>query len=85
MLTLIGVVVVLSIALLVRHRTCCSDGRRRVPSDALLVLEVGGELAENAPTDVVTYLRGAQDADGPRRSSTTCERPRSIAACAPCC
>ena len=26
----------------------------------MLVLEVGGELSENAPTDVVTYLRGAR-------------------------
>ena len=31
-----------------------------VPSNAMLVLEVGGELSENAPTDVVTYLRGGR-------------------------
>lgn len=31
-----------------------------VPSNAMLVLEIGGELSENAPTDVVTYLRGAR-------------------------
>src|SRR4051794_27614790 len=31
-----------------------------VPSRAMLVLEVGGELTENAPTDVVTYLRGTR-------------------------
>lgn len=29
-----------------------------VPSNALLVLEVGGDLAENAPADVVSYLQG---------------------------
>lgn len=29
-----------------------------VPSNALLVLEVGGDLAENAPADVVSYLEG---------------------------
>ncbi|MGC4083081.1 MAG: S49 family peptidase [Vicinamibacterales bacterium] len=31
-----------------------------IPSDALLVLEVGGDLTENAPTDVVTYLQGGR-------------------------
>src|SRR5436305_9170743 len=31
-----------------------------VPSDATLVLRVGGDLAERAPADVVGYLRGAR-------------------------
>lgn len=31
-----------------------------VPAHAMLVLDIGGDLAENAPTDVVTYLRGAR-------------------------
>ncbi|MBS1816306.1 MAG: signal peptide peptidase SppA [Acidobacteria bacterium] len=31
-----------------------------VPSNAMLVLEVGGNLTENAPTDVVTYLQGGR-------------------------
>src|SRR5215472_12584939 len=31
-----------------------------VPSNATLVLRVGGDLAEVAPTDVVNYLRGVR-------------------------
>ena len=53
-----------------------------VPSNATLVLRVGGDLAEVAPADVVGYLRGVADADRPRRSSTTCARRRSIRASA---
>ena len=56
-----------------------------VPSNATLVLKVGGDLAEVAPADVVGYLRGATHADRPRRSSTTCARPRSTRASSPCC
>ena len=59
-LTVIGGVVVLSIALL--FATYLLFGRApALPSDALLVLEVGGELSENAPTDIVTYLRGGRN------------------------
>src|SRR5215217_606373 len=59
-LTMIGGLVVLSIALL--FATYLLFGRApAVPSDALLVLQVGGELSENAPTDIVTYLRGGRN------------------------
>ena len=47
---------------------CCISlfGREpAVPSNATLVLRVGGDLAELAPADVVGYLRGVEDADRP--------------------
>ena len=56
------------------------SGRRPRAGGAVertLVLRVGGDLTELAPDDVVGYLRGVEGADGARRSSTTCARPRS--------
>ena len=57
--TLIGIAVVLSIAGFVTLYLLFGRAPA-VPSRAMLVLEVGGDLSENAPTDVVTYLRGAR-------------------------
>jgi protease-4 len=57
--TLIGVGVVLSILAFVGLYFVF--GRTPpVPAHAMLVLDIGGDLSENAPTDVVTYLRGAR-------------------------
>ena len=57
--TLVGIAVVLSIAGFVTLYMLFGRAPA-VPSRAMLVLEVGGDLSENAPTDVVTYLRGAR-------------------------
>ncbi|HUR33529.1 MAG TPA: signal peptide peptidase SppA [Vicinamibacterales bacterium] len=57
--TLIGVAVVLSIAGFVALYFLVGRAPA-VPANAILVLEVGGDLSENAPTDVVTYLRGGR-------------------------
>ena len=40
--------------------TCCSAASPAVPSNATLVLRVGGDLTEVAPADVVGYLRGVR-------------------------
>jgi len=58
-LTLIGVAVVLSITGFVALYFLVGRAPS-VPARTMLVLELGGDLAENAPTDVVTYLRGAR-------------------------
>jgi protease IV len=58
-ITFIGVAVVLSVTGLIALYVLV--GRTpSVPSRSMLILEVGGDLTENAPTDVVTYLRGAR-------------------------
>ena len=58
-LTLIGVLVVLWIGVFVALYFLIGRGPS-VPSNAMLVLEIGGDLSENAPTDIVTYLRGGR-------------------------
>lgn len=57
--TLLGVAIVLSAgAFLALY---LAFGRTpSVPANSMLVLEVGGDLSENAPADVVTYLRGGR-------------------------
>ncbi len=56
---LLGVAVVLSIGAFIALYMLF--GRTpSVPANSMLVLEVGGDLSENAPTDVVTYLRGGR-------------------------
>ena len=57
--TLVGIAVVLSIAGFITLYMLFGRAPA-VPSRALLVLEMGGDLSENAPSDVVTYLRGAR-------------------------
>jgi protease-4 len=57
--TLIGAGVVFSVLAFVGLYLLFGRGPG-VPAHAVLVLEVGGELPENAPTDVVTYIRGAR-------------------------
>ena len=57
--TLLGIAVVISIAGFAALYVMF--GREpAVPSSATLVLRVGGDLAEIAPTDVVTYVRGVR-------------------------
>lgn len=56
----IGVVVVLLVFAVAGLAVGFSRGPS-VPSNALLVLEVGGDLAETAPTDVVSYFQGARN------------------------
>jgi protease IV len=58
-LTLLGAAVLVSVAAFVTLYMLFGRAPG-VPSNAMLVLEVGGELSENAPTDVVTYLRGGR-------------------------
>lgn len=55
----IGVVVVLLVFVVAGLAVGFSRGPS-VPSNALLVLEVGGDLSETAPNDVVTYFQGAR-------------------------
>ena len=57
--TLIGIAIVLSIAGFATLYMLFGRAPA-VPSRAMLVLEVGGDLTENAPTDVVSYLRGTR-------------------------
>jgi protease IV len=57
--TLIGVAVAMSIAGFVALYFLFGRAPA-VPSKSMLVLEVGGDLTENAPTDVVAYLRGGR-------------------------
>lgn len=58
-LTLLGAAVVLSIVAFVA--LYLAFGRApSVPANALLMLPVGGDLSETAPSDVVTYLRGSR-------------------------
>lgn len=59
MLTLLGAAVVLSMAAFVALYLVFGRAPS-VPSNALLILPVGGDLAETAPSDVVAYLRGAR-------------------------
>jgi protease IV len=56
-LTLLGAAVALSIVAFIALYLVFGRAPS-VPSDALLILPVGGDLAETAPSDVVTYLRG---------------------------
>jgi len=58
-MTLLGVAVVMFIAAFVAIYMLVGRGPA-VPSNAMLVLQIGGDLSENAPTDVVTYLRGGR-------------------------
>ena len=78
--TFLGVALVVSIAGFVLLYILV--GREpAVARQSVLVLRVGGDLAEVAGADVVGYLRGAQDTDGPldRRQSPQgqgrCPRP----------
>jgi protease-4 len=57
LLTLLATAVVLSTAAFIGVYLLFGRGPS-IPSNAMLVLEVGGDLAETAPSDVVTYLRG---------------------------
>lgn len=57
-LTLLGAAVTLSIVAFVALYLLFGRAPS-VPSNAVLVLRVGGDLAETAPSDVVTYLRGS--------------------------
>ena len=55
--TLVGAIVVISLGVLLVLYVAVGRGPS-IPSKSLLVLEVGGDLAENPPADVVSYLRG---------------------------
>ena len=61
LLALIGVLVVLAVGSFGVAYLAFSRGPR-VPSNAMLVLEIGGDLPENAPTDLVTFVRGGNTA-----------------------
>lgn len=56
---LLGIAVVLSLGAFVALYVLFGRGPS-VPPNSMLVLEVGGDLSENAPTDVLTYLRGGR-------------------------
>jgi protease-4 len=58
-LTLLGIAVALSITGFIALYFLFGRAPA-VPPRSMLVLQVGGELSENAPTNVVTYLRGAR-------------------------
>ncbi len=58
-LTLLGAAVTLSIVAFVALYVFFGRAPS-VPSNSVLVLKVGGDLAETAPADVVTYLRGSR-------------------------
>ena len=58
-LTLVGVLVVLWVGVFVALYLLIGRAPS-VPSNAMLVLEIGGDLSENSPTDIVTYLRGGR-------------------------
>jgi protease-4 len=57
--TLLGVAVVISVGAFIALYFLFGRAPS-VPAHAMLVLEVGGDLEERAPTDVVTYLRGGR-------------------------
>ena len=81
--TLLGVAFVLSFAGFVALYLLF--GREpAVPANAILTLTIGGDLAEIAPADVVSYRARRRARRRCVRSSTTCARRRSIGASAPC-
>src|SRR5262245_60869072 len=57
--TLLGIAVAMSIAGFILLYILATR-QPSVPDRAMLVLRVGGDLAEIAPSDVVNYLRGAR-------------------------
>ena len=58
--TLLSLAVIVSIAGVFALYLVLGVGEPSVPSGATLTLDVGGDLAEVAPTDVLSYVQGAR-------------------------